>query len=66
MSDSCCDLTSSMDEAPRPAPPQMFANNNTDDSDTAGMKTQLPSHSALSFLESDTYEDENGDPYSVV
>lgn len=55
-----------MDEAPRPAPPQMFANNNTDDSDTAGMKTQLPSHSALSFLESDTYEDENGDPYSVV
>ena len=69
MSDSCCDLNSSMDEVPRPAPPQMFANNSTaadSCSDTVCTKSQLSTHSELAFLECDTYEDENGDPYSVV
>ena len=56
MSDSCCDLNSSMDESPRPAPPHMFANNNG---------TLTREETAL-YLGGDTYEDENGDPYSVV
>ena len=62
MSDSCCDLTSSFDEAPHPVPPHMFANNGS------ASISQLPTteEEVSQYLNNDTYEDENGDPYSVV
>lgn len=64
LSDSYYDLNSSIDESPRPAPPQMFANN-----DTARSLSNLPStiEEAHAYMDDgDTFEDENGDPYSVV
>ena len=51
LSDSA-DQNSSVDDTPRPAPPEMFGD--------------LSAALNLEPVDGETYEDENGDPYSVV
>lgn len=56
LSDTCSEFTASTDEVPKPAPPDMFANKSG--------SLQYGSLGNITLTE--TYEDENGDPYSVV